>query len=146
MSTIFPKYIFSCKDVRTHEDNTVSYENVFENLEVPIIPYEIEFYIVLGIEYSIPKKGNRKLTVKLMDPGDNSISDKDFIIELAPTIKNQQRFSLNIINVSEFYIEREGMYSILVYHNGELFTRHDFMVEGVIEHDTIVNGNKTVSV
>ncbi|MCA1058102.1 hypothetical protein LCL96_04115 [Rossellomorea aquimaris] len=138
---IFPKYIFTCKDVTHHKDDTISYHNTFEELEVRDFPTNIEFHLVLGIEYSIPLKGNRKVSIRITDPQDNNVTDRDFVIELRPVVKEQRKFALNVIDIREFEIEEEGMYSILIYHNNELITSHEFMVsQGGLKIDA--NDNK----
>ncbi|MBG9655397.1 DUF6941 family protein [Cytobacillus firmus] len=146
MSNIFPKYILTCKDVIHHEDDSVSYKNVFENIEVNDLPGEINFYLVLGIEHRITKKGNRKISVKLTDPEGVNVASKDLVFELSPAAKNQIRFSLNIIDVSQFVVDAEGTYSILVHHNGELLTRHDFLVERGIKNDSLIDDHSTVPI
>lgn len=140
MSFIFPKYIFTCKEAIHNNDNTVTYHNVFESIEAPFFPFPLDFNLIIGLEYSIPKKGNRKIFISITDPDDEKISANDFLIELRPTIKNQQRFALNVIDVEQFTIEKKGMYSVSVFHNNEILTRHDFMVvEGGIVNDSINN-------
>jgi hypothetical protein len=130
MTHIYPKYILTCHEVTEHGDDTFSFNRVFESLKVIGFPVKLDFNLVLGIDYSLTKKDNRMVSISIVDQDNKRVDDRIFEIELKHTSKKNSIFTINVIKIVNFHVERENQYSILVHHKGQLLASHDIYVTG----------------
>lgn len=127
MSFVYTKYILSCEDVIKNSDDTLTYVQVFDRKYIDKIPDEMNFYLVIEIEYSLPRRKDRTIKLRMLDPDKEKVVDDDLEILLRETKKNEIMKTLNKIKLSGLPIEKEGTYSILVYHQDEIIDVHEIV-------------------
>jgi len=133
MKFVFPKYIISCEEFIEHDDGSLSFIRAFENRTYKELPYEIDFNLIIAIEYSLSRKEERNIFIRIVDPeggnGSESGMDRnnDMKLILRETKKNELKTLVNIIHVKEMLIDKEGTYSVLVYYDDEIIAKHDIL-------------------
>lgn len=127
MSFVYTKYILSCDDVINNSDNTLTYVRVFDRKYIEKIPDEMNFYLVMEIEYSLSRRKDRTIKLRMLDPDKEKVVEDDLELLLRETKKNEIIKTLNKIKLSGLPITKEGTYSILVYHQDEIIDVHEII-------------------
>ncbi|MFC7060810.1 hypothetical protein [Halobacillus seohaensis] len=128
MDFLFPKYIITCKDVSQHKNGSVTFHSVFEILNVEDVQEEIDFYIVLGLEYSLQEEEDRSVKLTVTGSEDDTEAIEGFTLDIEPT-DGSSVFAMNTIHIQGFIPTEEGIVSIFVEHKNKTITRQDVLVK-----------------
>lgn len=125
MGFVFVKYIIACEKIVQHKDNTMTFEKVFEKKYLKSIEEDLNFELIIVIEHSLSRKEDRNIRLNILGPNGKSLEFNDFTLELDSSKKNSSMTTSTIINLMGLNIYKEGLHSIVAYHEDEVISKYD---------------------
>lgn len=133
MGFIYTKYIITCDEHIINDDGSISFIRAFDNKILSKIPTEIDFCLAISLEYTLSRKEDREIFIRIVDEEGNNGSESgidqshDFNFKLRSTKKDEVNNVVSIINIKNLTIDKEGIYSIFVYRGEEIVAKQDIL-------------------
>jgi len=126
--------MLTSKEAIQNEDNTVSFIEVFDVKGLKKIPAKIDFSLIISLAHKLKKEDSKKIIVKIILPKEKT-KIEDLVIDLVEQDEeadNKDAAALNIIKLSNFPVDKEGVYSFLLFYDDEVLFNHEvvFRKEG----------------
>ncbi|AJI02661.1 hypothetical protein AQ16_5847 (plasmid) [Bacillus cereus G9241] len=127
MGFLYSKYIITCKNAMSHSDGTLTFERAFEHLSLKRLPTKIDFYLVVGLDYSLGSDDDLSISFEITDPNDDLLAE-GVLLDLEPVEFENSAFVANITNLKNVPVKKRGLYTIYIKHQGRVICKQDILI------------------